>query len=63
MTNESVPSEFTMTQKSPMIFSMSVPSGTVPAFVRLLTWMVRTVLPSTLKQTMSIHDGYYAPSA
>ena len=29
-------------------------SGTVSAFVRLLTWMVRTVLPSTLKQTTSI---------
>ena len=43
-----------MTQKSPMIFSRSVPSGTVSAFVRLLTWMVRTVLPSTLKQTTSI---------
>ena len=34
-----VSSEFTMTQKSPMILSRSVPSGTGFRLLRLFTWM------------------------
>ena len=55
-----------MIQKSPMILSRPVPSGTGLRLLRLFTWMVSIRVPSMLKQITSIpgiaRRGHHVPA-